>query len=252
MARTLKRDGVVDSISAQSVQRILESQKLKPWRVHYWLTPKKPRDAEFKAKTLNICELYTRQLEVWERVLSLDEKTSIQPRPRTVENKPAKPDNHPVLVEHEYSRAGALNLLASFDTRSGEAIGICRHRKRQVEFIELLEEIDRRTPDFVTRIHLICDNVRMHKGKLVQAWLMRHSRFVMHHPPVHCSWMNQIEQWFSIVQRKRLAAPNFANLEVLESKILAFIDEWNEQAHPFKWTKKSFEKVLAKADQAAA
>ena len=249
LARTLQQDEVVDKISPQSVQRILESQKLKPWRVHYWLSPKVPRDEDFKQRTLNILDLYTRVLESWERVLCLDEKTSIQPRPRTQQTKPAQPGGHPVLVEHEYSRDGALNLLAAFNTRSGEVIGVCRRRKRQVEFMELLEEIDRRTPASITMIHLVCDNVRMHRGKLVRAWLKRHPRFTMHFTPVHCSWMNQIEQWFSIVQRKRLNAPNFADLKELESKLLSFIDEWNQQAHPFQWTRKSFDKVLAKVEQ---
>ena len=73
----------------------------------------------------------------------------------------------------------------------------------------------------------------------------------MHFTPVHCSWMNQVEQWFSILQRKRLTAPNFANLDDLETKILAFIQEWNQQAHPFKWTRKSFDKVLSKMEQPA-
>jgi len=66
----------------------------------------------------------------------------------------------------------------------------------------------------------------------------------MHFTPVHCSWMNQVEQWFSILQRKRLRAPNFADLADLEAKILAFITEWNEIAHPFNWTTKSFDKIL--------
>lgn len=68
--------------------------------------------------------------------------------------------------------------------------------------------------------------------------------------PVHCSWMNQVEQWFSILQRKRLNVSNFADLQHLECKILAFIDEWNDEATPFNWTQKSFEKTLAKVDAA--
>lgn len=71
--------------------------------------------------------------------------TSLQPRPRTAPTKPAQPDLVPVHLEHEYARRGALNLLAAFDTRTGEVIGICRRRKRQLELIELLEEIERRT-----------------------------------------------------------------------------------------------------------
>lgn len=245
LARTAKRDGLVESISPQTVQRILASQKLKPWRVHHWMSPKVERDAAFAACVRNICDLYTRPLGAHERVLSLDEKTSMQPRPRTHATRPPLPGGVPVRVEHEYTRAGALNLLASFDTRTGEVIGICRRRKRMVEFIELLEEIDRRTPESVTTIHLVCDNVITHRGKLVRAWLAAHPRFQMHHTPVHCSWMNQIEQWFSILQRKRVGVADFASLSDLDGKIAVFITEWNEVAHPFDWTPQSFEKVLA-------
>jgi len=252
LARTLRRDGIVESISPQSVQRILESRRLKPWRVHYWLSPKVPRDAAFREAVLALCDLYTRPLEAHERVLSLDEKTSIQPRPRTAPNRPALPGGVPVHVEHEYARAGALNLLAAFDTRSGEVIGICRKRKRQVEFIELLEEINRRTPAEITLIHLVCDNVITHKSKLTRAWLAEHPRFRMHFTPVHCSWMNQIEQWFSILQRKRLAVANFVDLANLGERITAFIAEWNVAAHPFKWSRASFTKILAKVDAVIA
>ena len=69
--------------------------------------------------------------------------------------------------------------------------------------------------------------------------LAKHPRFKFHFTPVHCSWLNQVEQWFSILQRKRLKAPIFADLHDLERKILAFIDEWNEHAAPFNWTKKT-------------
>jgi transposase len=248
LARTLVRDGVVDAISPQSVQRILKSHQLKPWRVHFWLSPKQPRDEAFRSATLEILDLYTRPLEAYERVLSLDEKTSLQPRTRTVPTRPAQPGLVPVHLEHEYQRKGALQLLAAFDTRTGQVTGILRRRKRQAEFIELLEKIDRETPDTITLIHLVCDNLSVHKGKQVQAWLQKHPRFRMHFTPVHCSWMNQVEQWFSILQRKRLTAPNFVDIDALEERILAFVAEWNETAHPFAWTPRSFDKVLAKID----
>jgi DDE superfamily endonuclease len=248
LARTLIRDRVVDTISASSVQRILASEKLRPWRVHHWLSSKVPRDDRFRETVRNICDLYTRKLGRHERVLSLDEKTSLQPRTRTSPTLPARA-NQPVRLEHEYVRKGALNLFAAFDTRTGHVIGLLRRRKRQVEFIELLEAIDRATPSSITLVHLLCDNLSIHRGKLVQAWLARNSRFRMHFTPVHCSWMNQVEQWFSILQRKRLRTPNFADLTDLEAKILSFIEEWNEIAHPFNWTKKSFEKVLNRVDE---
>jgi hypothetical protein len=248
LARALIRDGVVDTISPSSVQRILASEKLKPWRVHHWLSSKVPRDDRFRETVRNICDLYTRPLGAHERVFSLDEKTSLQPRTRTSPNRPARAPNQPVRVEHEYVRKGALNLFAAFDTRTGQVIGVLRRRKRQVEFIELLEAIDRMTSASVTLIHLLCDNVSIHGGKLARAWLAAHPRFRLHFTPVHCSWMNQVEQWFSILQRKRLRSPNFDDLAHLEARILAFIEEWNEIAHPFGWTVRSFEKVLSKVD----
>ena len=156
----------------------------------------------------------------------------------------------PARLEHVYDRKGALNLFAALDTRSGEVTGILRRRKRQVEFIELLEEIDRTTPAAITLIHILCDNVSVHHGKMVRAWLEKHPRFRMHFTPVHCSWMNQVEQWFSILQRKRLVAPNFQDLADLEAKIMAFIAQWNQVAHPFNWTRASFDKVLAKVEAA--
>lgn len=250
IARTLKRDGVVDSISAETIRRMLASSKLRPWRVHHWLSAKVERDEAFRATVEAICDLYTRKLRRDERVFSLDEKTSIQPRPRKAPTRPARPGNRPVQLENEYSRVGALHLVAALDTRSGEVIGICRRRKRQVEIIELLEEIDRRVPRNVRTIWIVCDNVRTHSGKAIQAWLKTHSRFRMQFTPVHCSWMNQIEQWFSIIQRKRLRVADFDNLEDLEERVLAFIAEWNDEAHPFAWKRSSFDKVLAKTTNA--
>jgi hypothetical protein len=199
---------------------------------------------------LDICDLYTRLLLPHERVLCLDEKTSLQPRTRTAATRPPQPGLEPARLEHEYARKGALHLLAAFDTRTGQVTGILRRRKRQLEVIELLEEIDRTSPASVTQIHIICDNVSTHHGKQACAWLAQHPRFCMHFTPVHCSWLNQVEQWFSILQRKRLRAPNFQDLADLEAKILAFIEHWNEGAHPFNWTRESFDKVLAKVDAA--
>ncbi|HEY9796923.1 MAG TPA: transposase, partial [Leptolyngbyaceae cyanobacterium] len=90
------------------------------------------------------------------------------------------------------------------------------------------------------------DNLSVHKGKKVQAWKALHPRFVFHYPPVHCSWMNQVEQWFSILQRKRLRIADFADKQVLTERLKAFIGEWNAIAHPFNWSSKSLAKVMAK------
>jgi transposase len=245
IARQLVRDGAVESISAETVRRILLSHRLKPWRQKMWLSPKVPRDAAFAAQVQEICELYTRPLGPDEVVLCGDEMTSLQPRPRKAQTVPTAKDR-PTRVEHEYSRCGALNLFAAFDTRTGKVSGMTAPRKRQAEFIAFLEQLDGEIPASVTTIHLVLDNLRMHKGKQVQAWLAAHPRFVFHHPPVHCSWMNQVEQWLSILRRKRLRIADFASKEHLAERLMAFIREWNEIAHPFNWTSKSVAKVMAK------
>ena len=247
LARKLVADGVVKNISPQTVQRILAHHCLKPWRQHLWLSPKVPRDAEFAARVEEIVDLYTRPLSPWEMVLCVDEKTSIQPRPRLRPTLAALP-GLPVRVEHEYQRKGALNLFAAFDTRTGRVYARTAQRKRQAEFIAFLEQLDTEIPETVTVIHVVLDNLRMHKGKQVQAWLAQHPRFVFHFPPVHCSWMNQVEQWFSILQRKRLRIADFADLAALSERLMAFVAEWNVQAHPFNWSTNSVAKVMAECE----
>lgn len=246
IARTLVRDAIVESIAAETVRRILQSHQLKPWKIHHWLSADVARDEHFRQKIDRLCELYTRPSAPHERVLSVDEMTSIQPRPRTAPTRPPRPGNQPAMLEHEYMRAGALNLIAAFDIQTGDVTSICRPRKRQIEFLELLDRIDQQIPQSVTKIYLVCDNVRMHSGQKVRAWLHAHSRFEMVFTPVHCSWLNQVEQWFSIIQRKRLRAPNFKDLATLERAIEYFVAEWNEACHPFKWTERSFDKIRRK------
>lgn len=244
IARRLVEDEVVAGISAETVRRILAHHKLKPWRQHAWLSAKVPRDAAFARQVEGLLALYTRALAPWEVVLCLDEMTNLQPRPRLAPTRPARPAR-PIQVEHEYRRAGALNLFAAFDTRTGRVYGRTARRKRQVEFLEFLAQLDRELPASFTRVHLVLDNLRMHKGKLVQAWLADHPRFACCFPPVHCSWMNQVEQWFSILQRKRLRVVDFPSLDALAERLHAFVAHWNARAHPFNWSSKSVAKVMA-------
>lgn len=251
MARQLEAEGVVDSISAQTVRRILTSHRLKPWRHHLWMSPKVPRNAAFAAAVRNLSDLYCRPLAPHEVVLCVDEKTNLQPRTRKAKTLPPEP-GRPIRVENEYERKGALHLFAAFDTRTGKVYHCTGERKRQIEFIPLLEFLDGEFGPSVTAIHIVLDNLRMHKGKLVRAWLARHPRFHFHHPPVHCSWMNQVEQWFSILQRKRLGIVNFADKKELAERLEAFVREWNSQAHAFRWSRKSFDKVLAECEKTMA
>lgn len=252
LARQLIAEGVVEDISAATVRRILRSHKLKPWRCHLWLYPKTPRDPAFYATVSELIDLYTRPLPENEMVLSMDEKTSLQPRPRRQPTRPAQPDHLPNRYEHEYKRAGALNLFVAFDTRSGRVYGYCAERKRQQECIAFLEQLDREIAPTITTIHVVCDNVSTHHGQEVHRWLSTHPRFRLHFTPVHCSWMNQVEQWFSILQRKRLRIVDFESKDHLRSKLDQFIAEWNQQAHPFNWSTKSVARVMAEAPALAA
>lgn len=248
LAQQLVADGITDGISASTVRRVLTHHKLKPWRHHMWLSPKHPRNAEFYARVEEVIDLYTRPLRPDEIVLSVDEKTSLQPRTRLHPTKPAREGNVPNLVEHEYQRKGALQLFAAFDTRSGKVHGQCHDRKRQKEFIAFLESLDAEIAASMT-IHLVLDNVPTHHGKQVRKWLKSHQRFQLHFTPVHCSWMNQVEQWFSILKRKRFRIADFQSKDDLRAKIEQFIAQWNEHAHPFNWSTKSVARIMADCPQ---
>ena len=247
LARQLKADGIIRTISPETVGRILRSHKLKPWRHHLWLSAKVPRDDYFAHLVHTLVELYTRPLSEEEMVLCVDEKTNLQPRPRLAATLSARP-GQPIRVENEYERLGALHLFAAFDTSTGQVYARTELHKRQVEFIAFLTQLEQELPVAKTHVYLVMDNLKMHKGKQVRAWLTAHPRFVCHFLPVHCSWMNQIEQWFSILQRKRLRISDFASLDHLAERLMAFVAEWNAHAHPFNWSSRSAAKVMAKCE----
>jgi transposase len=188
------------------------------------LSPKYLRDAAFYAQVTALITIYTYPLQPDEMVLSLDEKTSLQPRLQPT--KPAQP-GRPNRVEHEYRRDGALHLFAAFDTRTGQVSGQCHSRKRQREYIAFLTVLDAEIPSTITTVHVVCDNVSTHHGKELRQWLQSHPRLAFHFTPVHCSWMNQVEQRFSILQRKRFRIADFASKAVLQTQIEHFIVEWN-------------------------
>jgi hypothetical protein len=249
LARQLVADGAVPSISPSTVRRILARQRLRPWRAHYWLHPRHPRDAAFLGQVRELADLYTRPAAADEVVLCFDELTALAPRPRKAPTRPAQP-GRPRQVEHEYHRTGALNVLAAIATRDGSVSAYLCRRKRAREVCRFLDLLDEQLPPTVRRVHLVCDNVTTHRGQEVRRWLAAHPRWTIHHPPVHCSWMNQIEQWFSILSRKRLRLPNFRDLDALADALAAFIADWNAHAHPFRWTAASFATLIAKVEAA--
>ena len=251
LARQLVRAGGVEAISPQTVQRMLLHHTLKPWRHHRWLAPQVPRDAACAAQGQEIVVLSTRPLGVWAMVWCVEEQTSLQPRTRQAPPL-AAPPGQPVRVEHEYTRQGALHLFAGCDTRPGKVYATTAERKRQAACIAFLEQVDRAIVPALTTLQVLLDHGRRHKGTQVQAWFAKHPRFVRHFPPVHCSWMNQVEQGCSILQRKRLPIADVADKKHLAERLMAFVAEWNAHAHPFRWSTKSVAKVMAKCESPVA
>jgi transposase len=243
IARELIETGIVQRISPDTVWRMLRQARLRPWRYAEWLSPRVPRDADFAARVSAISALYSGPLAADEVVLCIDEKTSLQPRQRCAPTSPPRPGVR-MRLEHEYQRAGALNLFATFDTRTGRVLGMTSARKCAVDFLRFLDYLDASVPTDC-RVHLVLDNLRVHKGRLAARWFAEHPRFSCHFPPVHCSWMNQVEQWFGILQRKLTRLANYRSIGALADALHAFIARWNERAHPFNWRPASLERVIA-------
>ncbi len=234
----LIKQEVVEHISIGKLWTVLDEDAIRPWYHRSWLFP---RDPEFLEKAGPILDLYQgifeqRALRAREYVLSFDQKTSIQARQRKHASVAAGPD-HPQLVEHEYERQGALNLLACLDVHSGQVWGQCYAHKRRAEVEAFVNELFAREPyASAQRIHFILDNCSSQHPSTFPTWMKQHYPKVrLHYLPTHASWLNQIELYFSIVQRKVLTPNDFRDLAALEVCLLEFQKFYNRKAHPFHW-----------------
>jgi len=218
-------------ISRSQIWRILDDLDLKPHRVRSWLTS---QDPEFWKKAADVCGLYLNPPDN-ALVLSVDEKTGMQAKSRINPTKPPR-SGSPTRQEFEYRRNGTACLFAALDVHTGEIISDTKQRNRSEEFIEFLERLDAITPRELT-LHVVMDNGSSHVSRKTRTWLADHEdRFVVHHTPTHASWLNQIELFFSILGRRLLHRGEFASIDELTAKVLAFIDDYNRQAKPFRWT----------------
>ena len=227
-----------EELSASSVLRILAEHPVKPWQYQSWISP---RDPDFAAKATVILDLYQgyyqgRRLRPGDRILSVDAKPSIQARGRCRPTAPAGP-GRPVRAEHEYVRHGALALLAALDVRTGKVSASTAATTGIVPFMDLIGQVMNR-PEYkdAPRVFVIVDNGSDHRGqaavrRLRDAW----PNAVMIHTPVHASWLNQAEIFFSIIQKKVLTPNDFASLDELAGTLLAFVDRYNQGARPFNW-----------------
>lgn len=220
------------SISHVTIHRILKSMDLKPHQYEMWLNS---QDPEFEAKQTEIVGLYMDSPEN-ALVLSVDEKTGMQALGRKYANKPMMA-GYPEKIESHYVRHGTKSLIAALAVHKGEVTGKCYDRHRHEEFIDFLEEIEKTYPD--KELHIIVDNLNVHKHEDVKKWLKkREGRIEFHFTPTYASWLNQIELWFRILSRKVLKRGIFSSREDLVERVMKFIEEYNQEARPFKWTYK--------------
>jgi hypothetical protein len=226
------------SISPSTVWRILDTDAIKPWRYKYWIFP---RDPKFSEKAGRVLDLYAGSWEgsplgCRDYIISSDEKTSIQARIRCHATLPTGP-GRPMRIEHEYKRGGALQYLAAWDVRRGRVLGRCEEKTGIDSFGRLVEQVMRTEPyRSASRVFWVVDNGSSHRGQAAVRRLRKaYRKAVLVHTPVHASWLNQVEIYFSIIQRKVLTPNDFASLEEVEQRLRLYEELSNRQPRPFDW-----------------
>jgi hypothetical protein len=238
LARAAVQQGIVAAISNTTIWRWLSADAIQPWRHRSWIFP---RDPDFAVKAGRVLDLYAgqangRRLGADDYVISADEKTSIQARhPKHGTLAPAA--DRPMRVEHEYHRRGALAYLAGWDVHRATVFGRCEPASGIDPFMRLAEQVMTVEPyRSARRVFWVVDNGSSHRGAAAAARLRHaHHNARMVHLPVHASWLNQVEIYFSVVQRKVLTPNDFADLAAVEARLLAFQDHYAQVAAPFQW-----------------
>ena len=227
-----------DAPSRSAIWRLLRHDALRPWRYHNWIFVRDPHFLELAGPVLDLyaCQWQGRPLWADEYVLSADEKTSIQVRRRRYPSLPVGP-HQPMRLEHEYERAGVLQYLAAWDVHRAVVFGRCEPKTGKAAFGRLIDDVMRQEPyRSARRVFWIVDNGSSHRGERAAEELrQRHPRIVLVHTPVHASWLNQIEIYFSIIQRKVLTPNDCTSLPQLAERIHAFGRRYSALAKPFAW-----------------
>lgn len=251
IARQAVLHGIVASISGATVWRWLSEDAIRPWCYRSWIWP---RDPQFAKKAGPVLDLYHR---IWngkplgprDYVLSMDEKTSIQARKRLAPTRPPAP-GRAGRVEHEYERCGSLAYLASWDVHRAKLFGICSPNTGIEPFHRLVDLVMSQQPyRSARRVFWITDNGSSHRGETAVRRLSTWYRnAILVHTPVHASWLNQVEVYFSVIQRKLLSPNDFNDLAQLEACIMAFQAHYETIAEPFQWkfTRDDLKNLLAK------
>jgi transposase len=230
--------GIADTLSGSTVRRWLDADAIKPWQHRSWIFP---RDPDFAAKAERVLDLYDRRwqgrrLRPDEYVISADEKSQLQALRRRHDDLPPGPERTR-RVEFEYRRGGTLAYLAALDVHHATVMGRCAPTTGIEPFSELVTQVMTREPyASARRVFWVVDNGSSHNGqvsvdRMRKAW----PNAVLVHLPIHASWLNQIEIFFSIVQRKVIKPANFTDLAALEQRLLDFEKRYNATAQPFDW-----------------
>jgi transposase len=213
-----------------AVARVWSRYGLQPHRLrHHMLSD----DPDFETKAADIIGLYLHP-PAHAVVFCVDEKTAIQALDRldpVLPLSPGRAESH----GFEYFRHGTLSLYAALETQSGEILGKTAQRHTSAEFVSFLEEIVASQP-LGKAIHVIADNLSAHKTKLVDAFLESHANVRLHYTPTYSSWLNQVENWFSKIQRHVISRGVFDSLADLRSKLMRYIRQYNKTATPIQWT----------------
>ncbi len=251
LRREAMAHGLVAQISGTTLWRWLSQDALRPWRHRCWIFP---RDPAFAIKASRILDLYQRRwqdkaLGPRDYVLCADEKTSIQARRRKHPSLPPAP-GRPMYVEHEYARTGAWAYIAAWDVHRAKLFGRCERKTGIAPFERLVAQAMRKEPyRSARRVFWIVDNGSAHRGQRAAVRLQaKWPNVILVHTPVHASWLNQIEVYFSIVQRKLLTPNDFSTLAALESDLIRFQQRYEKTAKPFEWTftRRDLRSLLAK------
>jgi transposase len=229
-------------VANSTIARAWRDYRVQPWRAE---TFKFSTDPQLVAKVTDVVGLYLAPPEN-AIVLCVDEKSQIQAVDRTAPILPMQPG----LAErrtHDYVRHGTTTLFAALEIATGTVTAACQPRHRHQEFLRFLKQVARTYPD--RQLHLVMDNYATHKRAEVRTWLEANPRVRVHFTPTSASWMNLVEVWFGIIERQAIRRGTFGSVTDLNTKIRAFIDNWNDdRAHPFTWTKTADE-ILAKANR---
>lgn len=251
LVQHVQRSGLVASVSGSTLWRWLHEDAIRPWYHRSWIFP---RDPDFAGKAGRILDLYARQwqgsaLKEDEFVISADEKTSIQARRRKHATQNCRP-RAPMHVEHEYFRCGAWTYIAALDVHHARIFGRCELKNGIAPFDRLVEQVMTRPPyNDARRVFWIVDNCSAHRGlKAVERLRSRYPRLTLVHAPIHASWLNQVEIYFSIVQRKVLTPNDFHDLNAVAERLLDFQYYWETTGRPFEWkfTRQDLAELLAK------